>query len=178
MKEQKRYQKPLECIDCQKNPSVCYKTVVNGQRKTQTLCSQCPVLLKRIKGIQDLEDELLHEFFESGISCDNCHTDIGQIIKDQRLGCMQCYSLFEELILQELVHKGFIASHPTHADASNPNLNLHIGKAPKSECTLYLTNRLESLNHALKDALKIENYEEAANLRDEIKQMIKRKNET
>ncbi len=90
---------------------------------------------------------------------------------------MQCYSLFEEIILQELVHKSFVASHPNQTDILNPNINLHIGRVPDSQTKSYQTNRLESLNHALKDALNIENYEEAASLRDEISQIIKRNND-
>ena len=177
MQEENKHLKPLECIDCKKKNLVCYKTIVNGKRTVQMVCDQCPMLLKRVKGIEKLEDELIHEFLESGIACQNCDTNIAEIIKEGRLGCIQCYTLFQDILLQDLVHNNYIASHPTHLDALNPNCNLHIGKSSMKKDMHNLTHHIASLNEALKDAIKFEHYEDAAALRDEISTTLKKKYE-
>ena len=54
---------------------------------------------------------------------------------------------------------------------------IHIGKFPDQTVKLRLSSRLASLNKALNEALKRENYEQVAWLRDQIKALTDSKND-
>ena len=51
---------------------------------------------------------------------------------------------------------------------------LHIGKSPSIPVEMPASSRLTALNEALNEALKKENYEQAAWLRDQIKDLMEK----
>jgi protein-arginine kinase activator protein McsA len=81
--------------------------------------------------------------------------------KSGRLGCPECYRTFAEGLagLLKTMHKG----------------TRHTGKAPEAlRATRENADRLKTLQIKLTKAIKDENYEQAAQLRDEIKQLGER----
>lgn len=48
---------------------------------------------------------------------------------------------------------------------------VHLGKSPSNPAVITPSEKLSSLNTALNDALKKENYEQAAKIRDQIKDL-------
>ena len=81
---------------------------------------------------------------------------IQQFKKTGRLGCAECYSHFEEGLTKMLkgMHKGL----------------RHTGKVPRQpRPTRSLADRIQKLQRQLEAAVAVEDYEEAARLRDEIK---------
>lgn len=130
------------------------------------LCEGC----SKEKGVQDptafaLAD-LLHgigaaEEIEKGASttrCAVCGFSQADFKKTGRLGCSNCYEAFAEGLgsLLKAMHKG----------------TEHVGKLPaRAQKTIELSDRMKKLNENLRKAVEDENYESAASLRDEIKQL-------
>ncbi len=130
------------------------------------LCEGC----SKEKGVQDptgfaLADLLLGigaaEEIEKGAPsarCPVCGFTQSDFKKTGRLGCSACYLAFGEGLnsLLKAMHKG----------------TEHVGKLPvRAQRTLALSDRMKNLTDDLKKAVEQENYETAATLRDQIKQL-------
>ncbi|HZQ47103.1 MAG TPA: UvrB/UvrC motif-containing protein [Verrucomicrobiae bacterium] len=92
------------------------------------------------------------------IKCPKCGFTQADFKKAGRLGCADCYSTFAEGLegLLKTMHKG----------------TRHTGKVPQSlQQSRDLAERLKVLEKKLAKAVEDENFEQAALLRDEIKQM-------
>ena len=131
------------------------------------LCDAC----SKEKGVQDptgfaLADLLLGigaaEEIEKGSSpthrCVVCGFTQADFKKSGRLGCSTCYATFTEALtaLLKAMHKG----------------TAHVGKVPqRAHRVVELSDRMRALNENLQKAVAEENYETAASLRDQIKQL-------
>jgi protein arginine kinase activator len=130
------------------------------------LCDAC----SKEKGVQDptgfaLADLLLGigaaEEIEKGSSsqkCPVCGYTQADFKKSGRLGCSSCYLTFLEGLstLLKAMHKG----------------TEHVGKLPqRAHRTMELSDRMRALTENLQKAVAEENYETAATLRDQIKQL-------
>jgi len=130
------------------------------------LCDGC----SKEKGVQDptgfaLADLLLGigaaEEIEKGAvtqKCPVCGFTQSDFKKTGRLGCSTCYVTFTEALnaLLKAMHKG----------------TSHVGKVPqRANKAVELSDRMRNLNESLQKAVAEENYETAACLRDQIKQL-------
>ena len=130
------------------------------------LCEAC----SKEKGVQDptsfaLADLLLGigaaEEIEKGApakKCSVCGFSQADFKKTGRLGCSECYETFAEGLgsLLKAMHKG----------------TEHVGKLPeRAQRVMVLNQRMRALNANLQKAVAAENYESAASLRDQIKQL-------
>lgn len=156
------------CDDCLKNTATVHMTTfVNGQIKSVHLCAQC--VAKRNKPVI-IPGFSFNDFFSAfydtedaeQVVCEKCGTTLAGFKKTGRLGCANCYKVFESSILPVL--KGI------HMNVT------HTGKHPGERVTVETQNesadqqsgRKEELKRELRLAISIENFEEAARLRDEI----------
>jgi protein arginine kinase activator len=165
------------CQVCGKNPAAFHViTVVNGEKVEQHLCEDCA----KEKGGMAL---MFHPSFSvagmlSGLfspgegqaepstaeRCPGCGRSYQGFAKAGRLGCGTCYTQFEKEI--DLVVRRI---------AANPE---HVGKAPKRRSgALHTRREIQGLRHSLDAAVRAENYEEAARLRDQIRELEKRHQE-
>ena len=130
------------------------------------LCDAC----SKEKGVQDptgfaLADLLLGigaaEEIEKGAptqKCPVCGFTQADFKKTGRLGCSTCYVTFSEGLstLLKAMHKG----------------TEHLGKVPqRAHRAVELNDRMRNLNESLQKAVAEENYETAASLRDQIKEL-------
>jgi len=130
------------------------------------LCEAC----SKEKGVQDptsfaLADLLLGlgatDELEKGAAtqtCPSCGFSQADFKKTGRLGCSECYVTFAEGLssLLKAMHKG----------------TEHVGKLPqRAQRTVALNHRMRALTENLQKAVAAENYETAASLRDQIKQL-------
>jgi protein arginine kinase activator len=147
-------------------------TKIDGDKVQKVdLCEEC----SKTKGVNDpvgfeLADLLLglgasKEIDQAAggveIKCPRCGFTQADFKKAGRLGCSECYKTFAEGLegLLKTMHKG----------------TRHVGKVPEAlRQNRELTDRLKLLQKKLTKAVGEENFEQAAALRDEIKQMSDR----
>lgn len=158
------------CQNCHKNlASVRYAEVVDGKVSDLHLCQEC--LNKRQEetstGFQfakpapfvrksQVTTSTTPEPGEARQSCTACNTTLKQIIDTGKVGCSTCYETFPAQLesLLEGIHVALT----------------HRGKVPKlDDARARVRADLQSKRALLKSALGMENYEEAAALRDEIR---------
>lgn len=145
-----------------------YSKVEGNKIQKLDMCEECA----RQKGFDDptayaLADLLLGlgatEEFERAtgraeLKCPKCGFSQADFKKSGRLGCPECYSTFAdglESVLKSM-HKG----------------TRHVGKVPlAAQQTRDIAERIKALQKRLDKAIQEENFEQAALLRDEIKQL-------
>src|SRR5882672_4919211 len=157
----------LCCICKEKEAKVHLTQIVEDKMQKVDLCEECA----KNKGVNDpagfsLADLLLglgasQEIEQAGagatIKCARCGFTQADFKKAGRLGCPECYTTFGDVLegLLKTMHKG----------------TRHVGKVPESlRQTRDLSDRVKSLEKKLGKAIENEDFEEAALLRDEIKQ--------
>lgn len=163
------------CEKCQeREATIFYTEIINGVKNEHSLCNECAKdmdfgdelpfaeLLAGILGAYAGESEKKEDAMEQ-VVCPACHMSYRDFIRQGVFGCEDCYNVFEPLI------EGNIKKIQGNS--------LHTGKKPRyhtQEDTGVSENgavgdELQILQERLKEALKEEDYEEAARLRDEIR---------
>ena len=159
----------MQCSICKEKPATVHLTQIVGEKMQKLdLCEECA----KLKGVNDPTSFSLADadvLFGLGASqeieqatgmetkCPRCGFTQADFKKSGRLGCPECYKTFAEGLegLLKSMHKG----------------TRHVGKVPESlRKNRDLDNRLETLQKRLAKAIEEEDFEEAAILRDEIKQ--------
>lgn len=164
------------CQECKNKKARVHLTRIVNNKKTQVhLCQQCA----SEKG--ELEFALepnfsIHHFFsglldmegleaplgvpapKTKIQCDNCgltYTQFGQI---GRMGCSKCYDFFRER-LTSLLRRIHGSTH-------------HRGKLPRRFGTgVRVKREIEELRTKLQERISREEFEEAAEIRDQIREL-------
>ena len=164
----------MQCSVCKEKPATVHLTQIVGEKMQKLdLCEDCA----KTKGINDptsfgladldlvlglgASQQLEQSAGGVELKCPRCGFTQADFKKSGRLGCPECYSTFAEGLagLLKTMHKG----------------TRHIGKAPEAlRATRENADRMKSLQARLAKAIKDENYEQAAQLRDEIKQLTGR----
>jgi len=162
----------MQCSICKEKPATIHLTQIVGDKMQKLdLCEECA----KVKGVNDasgfaMSDIMLglgaaQELEQSvggvEVKCPRCGFTQADFKKSGRLGCPECYKTFSEGLagLLKTMHKG----------------TRHAGKAPESlRVSREHADRLKSLQKKLAKAIESEDFELAARLRDEIKQMPER----
>lgn len=84
---------------------------------------------------------------------------------------------FSDVLINEIANAEKVPAYLRKALISKKTQPVHIGKTPHKPLTIPSSSRLTALNEALNEALKIENYEQAAWLRDQIKALTEKSDE-
>jgi protein arginine kinase activator len=156
--------RPLECSECKKPISTHYTEIVGEAISHTGMCSDCPVLQRRLFGTPSgLEGHQLDS--ATGVACGNCGTTLEAVRMGASLGCSTCYEVFEEALLQELRSMGKI---PLRLAAIKKSQPLYMGRPAGQAQEISSSMRLLALSEALNETLKREDYEQAAWLRDQI----------
>ncbi|HWT27208.1 MAG TPA: UvrB/UvrC motif-containing protein [Mobilitalea sp.] len=174
------------CDRCQKKEAkILYTEIINGSKKEQHLCEECAAeytsfqmekpLLSSELTLGDLLSTLLEAYStadntgEQGdnkpdLVCRKCGTTFEEFLQTGRFGCANCYQSFNDELGKTF--KGIQGA------------DVHTGKRPRGFSTS--TDRIlkgfsetEKLALKLQEAIEKEEFEEAARLRDLIKQMKK-----
>lgn len=157
--------RPLECTECKKNVCVRYTEITSEGFSESCMCQDCPELQKKLYGVKNIPRNIPN--VSTNLVCGNCGTTYEEIKKGHHLGCPECYSVFEEIIFLEMQTAG---RYPIKKMTKRGSL-AHIGRSPGEKLTLTPSSKLIALNEALKDMLNREDYEQAALLRDQIKEL-------
>lgn len=155
----------MKCDQCDKPATVHLTQILNGQMQKMHLCASCAEELGVNQGAGfDMSDVLTGKGAAAPLSsggtppCPECGMTLARFRKTGRLGCPACYRAFarEMRPLLQSMH---------HADR-------HLGRRPQSrEATWSRREREETLQNRLADAVAAEDYENAARLRDELKDL-------
>jgi len=161
------------CDICGKNPATVHLTeIIDDQMNELHLCEECAhqksLQMEQQFGLSDLLAGLVE--FEKptnkdaesvAVKCANCGLTYADFKKIGRLGCGECYNAFRKYlgVLLKKIHGS----------------SQHVGKSP-----LKVTNVLEKkidlpeLRQKLQKAIEMEAFEEAARIRDQIKEIEKK----
>ena len=162
------------CTHCnKKEANFHYRQVNNGQAKELHLCADCARELGYLGANSDPFNfnSLLNQFFGipskvqpqiSTLQCDQCGMGYDEFRSTGLLGCGHCYDVFADAMEAML---GGIQPGTTHR-----------GKiAGKNGEQLKRQNELKELKAQLQKAILEERYEQAATLRDKIKELESQK---
>ena len=160
------------CDICGKNPATVHLTeIVDDQMTELHLCEECArqksIQMEQQFGLSDLLAGLA-EFEKPALQkeavllkCSNCDLTYTDFKKIGRLGCSECYSTFRKYLgpLLKRIHGS----------------SLHLGKSPlKVTKALKKKIDLSSLRYELQKAIEREAFEEAAKIRDQIRELEKK----
>ncbi len=162
----------MQCSLCKQKPATVHLTQIVGDKMQKLdLCEDCA----KAKGVNDptnfgLADLVLglgaaqHIEQAAGgveLKCPRCGFTQADFKKSGRLGCPDCYQTFAEGLsgLLKTMHKA----------------TRHSGKAPESlRQSREISDRLKTLQKKLSRAIELEDFEQAAILRDELKRIAER----
>lgn len=159
--------RPLECGECKKHIAVRYTEIIGNNITRTSMCADCPELHRRLhRTPARLASVALGD--NTGLACGNCGTTLNSLRVGIPLGCSECYEVFNDILLGEMLAAEKI---PARLITTKKSIPIHIGRAPGESQTINPSLRLLALNEALTETLKKEDYEQAAWLRDQIKSL-------
>lgn len=165
----------MKCDFCEKKATVFLTQLVEGQMRKVCLCDACA----QERGVTDPTGFSLTDLLSGSIPgpvkgtvapvktpisagggrrCPSCGFTLEDLRRVRRFGCSDCYSTFAEEVghMVRGMHKGIS----------------HVGKVPEGLMAMQvLHQRLEELRARLDQAIVSESYEEAAGIRDEIRNL-------
>jgi len=167
--------KPVVCMKCKKTfATVKITKIINGQVHELHLCQNCASELspyqKKMSNLQKDLNEILSGLLkqEKGAApvpekteekidlvCDNCGFPYESYRKSLFLGCTRCYKAFQPHLLNDI--------RRIHGNIQ------HTGRVPgRYKKMIDIKRSLDSLKRDLQEAVRSENFERAAELRDQI----------
>jgi protein arginine kinase activator len=150
------------CELCGENPAnIHIRQIVNGQESELFICSKCAEnLQKKILSFLKVNNFMTGMMQnvkpdKDGKVCPVCKFDIEKIRKLGKVGCANCYEVFEKE-LEPVLHELNITRHKAAPEET------------KDERSESIFEKIDKLQNDLNQAVIDERYERAAELRDEI----------
>lgn len=163
------------CDICSKNPATVHLTeIIDDQMTELHLCEECARqkssqmeqqfgLNDLLAGMAEFEKPALDKEV-TAVKCPNCGLTYADFKKIGRLGCSECYIAFKKY-LGPLLKK-------IHGSSQ------HLGKTPLKVAASLAAAKpgkkrldMQELRHQLQRAIEGEEFEEAAKIRDQIKEL-------
>ena len=171
------------CKRCGKNNAeIYYKQTVNGHTEEYALCASCAEELKS-QGKLNIKMPSLFDEYDIGFGADGlfgltdlfglphgmkkvqiaekkkctlCSSTFDDLVKMGKVGCAECYKVFADELKQSV--------ESIHGKAK------YVGKRPKKyKAKETKQDKIKNLKNELKAAIKAQEFERAAVLRDEIR---------
>jgi len=165
----------MVCNICGKSQATVHLTEIIDEQITELhLCEECAQkkgaqmeshfgLSDLLAGLADLGTQFNKAKTEPKLKCPKCGLTYEDFKKVGRLGCGECYNAFKEALVPLLKR--------IHGSTQ------HCGKSPKKIAkAVKARNDLDVLKEKLQKAVQKEDFEEAAKLRDKIKEIEKKNN--
>lgn len=163
-----------KCDICGKKATVHITKIINGQKFKIHLCEDCakenPAQIEALVNTQialgqaqaapdtaENEGGNTPEKVSAAKKCPNCEAEFSHFEKTGRVSCAYCYEAFADKF-DEILMQMHCA-------------NRHCGKTPKVLEKKIPKNLIKNLNEQLGEAIVQERYEDAAVLRDKIKEL-------
>jgi protein arginine kinase activator len=173
----------MNCQECNQRPaSLHFTKIINGEKTEFHLCEKCAQekgdmfifnggsgfafnnllagLLNIDLSFQESDQNPFHQ--EEILQCNHCEMTFPQFLKVGRFGCAHCYETFKDQL------------NPVLGRLHSGNLS-HSGKIPKRMGGgISLKKKMEELKLQLRSSILHEEFEKAAQLRDEIRTIEKK----
>lgn len=155
----------MMCEKCGINPAAVTLTqVINGKKTVKKLCVSCAQENNLYNFNMDLGfSGIFSSFFNEGekakapdTKCPLCSMTLSEFLNGDKIGCASCYTAFESAMAPLLKKIHLTTTHSGKV----------LGKPGSTS-----ENKIDLLKSQLKEAIEKEEYEKAATLRDEIKEM-------
>lgn len=171
------------CQECNQRPAALHFTkIINGEKTEVHLCEKCAQekgdmfifnggsgfafnnLLAGLLNIDPTFQKPDQNPFqqEEILQCNQCEMTFSQFLKVGRFGCAECYETFKDQLKPVLrrLHSGNWS---------------HSGKIPKRiGGEIHLKKQIEDLKNNLRELISQEEFEKAAEIRDEIRLLEKK----
>jgi protein arginine kinase activator len=170
----------LICQECKQRPATLHFTkIINGEKTEIHLCEQCAQekgemfifpdssafsinnliagLLNMDSSIKEAKTAPFHN--QEILQCEQCKMTYHQFVKVGRFGCSNCYATFRKYLnpILRRLHSGN---------------TLHAGKIPKRiGGNIYVRKQIEQLKQKLQELIAKEEFEKAAEVRDQIRSL-------
>ena len=167
------------CQKCGKNEATTHiKQVINGEFEEIYLCSGCAQKMGYTDSFSGFGFDL-SSFFPSFFSqpksaigegrverCPKCGTSFREIVKSGKIGCADCYEKFYDLLVPSIrrIH-GKTRHNGKVIDSSEREIRQET-----------LEEKIEKLKTKLQQSVEKQEFEEAAQIRDEIKALEREAN--
>lgn len=166
------------CENCKKNNATTYfKRNINGNIQEVYLCSECAAKLDIGGMSSSLFDFFIPNQFRVRAEREQkkcgCGTTFYDISKTGKVGCPDCYETFRNELAAVLKKINGAKQHTGRCPERFRNGKSEDKKASKVETSA--ENTEVTLRKQLENAIKCENFEEAAKLRDQIKALKEEK---
>ena len=179
------------CEKCKiREANIKYTEVINGVKKEHNLCTQCAKemdfghysaifdgdfpLGKILSSLLGVEENSQKEEKLQQIVCPTCGTSYQEFVENSCFGCQDCYSVFDLLIRDKIKklqgsvnHTGKKPKYQKIQAASQTVEGQNGGEVREPELTP--KEQLEVLKARLQEAIREEEYEDAARYRDQIR---------
>ena len=165
------------CQSCGKNQANTHiKKFINGNLTEYHLCEQCANKI----GYQDVLssfpfdfNNLLGSFFEEknssvlsnkskSVHCAVCGSSFEDISRTGKIGCANCYKTFFNRLMPSIER--------IHGNTNHTGKISYLASSDES----LIKNKINELKSEMEAAIKDQNFEKAAKLRDEIKELTQK----
>ena len=165
-------------MKCQKcgadNANTHVKTIINGEFREYDLCSECARKLGYTNAFADFGSDfsgLLGSFFTNVLPartqatrCEFCGSTYPEIAKTGRVGCAHCYEVFADRLYPSIRR---MHGNTTHCGKNSGRQEAK--EAKPAEMTK--EEKIADMKRQLDEAVREQNFERAAELRESIKEM-------
>lgn len=173
----------MKCQKCKVNDATTQvKRIVNGEYEEYMLCADCAHEMGFANvfdtAMPDMFGGLIKSMFGAALPsrsqatrCPSCGSTYGDITNTGKVGCAKCYDIFLSSLLPSVKR---IHGNTTHCGKRPEALSVEKTSEKTAENTAEKTTdepTVESLKLKLEEAIKEQNFELAAELRDTIKEM-------
>ncbi len=167
------------CQECNERPATVHLTkIINGEKTILHLCDKCAQekgemfmmhpgagfsINHLLAGLLNMEQGAFHSaqsspfYQQTEPHCPHCSMTYSQFVKIGHFGCPNCYDAFREYLtpLLRRLHSGSL---------------VHNGKIPRRMGgSIHIRKSIEELKQILQEAVAKEEFEKAAEIRDQIK---------
>ena len=164
----------MKCQKCgANNANTHVKTIINGEFREYDLCSECAHKMGYTNVFADMENDfsgLLGSFFTNVLPartqatrCEFCGSTYTKKEKTGQVGCAHCYELFADQLYPSI--------RRIHGNTTHCGKNSGKQEAPEQKpAEMTKEQKISELKKQLDKAVSEQNFERAAELRDEIKE--------
>jgi protein arginine kinase activator len=166
----------MQCQECGKKAATLHFTkIINGEKSEVHFCDGCArekgemipgsangfSIHNLISGLLDFDPQsqsAMNSTSKPALHCEECGLSYAQFSKVGRFGCSTCYTSFAEKLdpLLRRVHGNTV----------------HVGKVPRrSGSDIHAKREIDRLKKEMKACIEQEEFETAASIRDQIRQL-------